>query len=136
VSLRQRLRKLERLSRAAIGGDKLPWGALRAEGESFFERLARHMVFEDRYLTQALLVADSWGEQRAAQFRDEHREQREFLAYVLDQLRDEQRPERLIAANLLDLIELLRRDMEEEESVFLDPRVLRNDVVAIDAFSG
>lgn len=134
--LRGRMRRLEEMARAVIEGEKLPWGALRAEGESFFERLAHHMRWEDRYLAPVLRDADSWGEVRCLRLADDHREQREFLEYVLQQLRDEGRPARLVAANLLDLIELLLKDMEEEEAVFLDEQVLRDDVIAIDVISG
>ena len=134
--LRERMRKLEQMSRAAIAGEKLPWGALHAEGESFLARLAVHMRWEDLYLVPVLREADSWGEARSQQLSEEHREQREFLEYVVRQLRDEGRPVRLVAANLLDLIELLRRDMQEEECIYLDERVLRDDVIAVDVISG
>ena len=134
--LRERIGRLERMASAVVAGDELPWGALRAEGESFLEQLARHMRWEDVHLVPVLRDADCWGEVRCTQFAEEHREQRESLEYVVRHLRDEGRPDRLVARDVLALAELLRADMEEEESVFLDERVLRNDVIAIDMISG
>ncbi len=41
-----------------------------------------------------------------------------------------------LARNLLDLIALLRTDMDEEERDLLDERVIRDDVVGIDVETG
>ena len=98
--------------------------------------LARHMRWEDRHLGPALLDADAWGEERLARLRGDHREQREILAHSLERLRDSNRPGVLVTSDLRDLILMLRDDMEEEERDLLDPRVLRDDVVAIDLEAG
>lgn len=134
--LRERMAKLEQLALAVENGERLPWGVLRAEGESFLEQLAQHMRWEDLHLVPVLREIDAWGECRSSKLADEHRVQRELLEYVVHQLRDEERPESLVAGDLADLVELLRKDMDEEEAAFLAEEILRDDPVAIDAFSG
>lgn len=134
--LRQLLTRLEGLARDAIAGSRLAPGALRSEAEFLLERLGVHMTWEDDHLVPVLREADAWGEARCERFADEHREQRELLHYALAQLQDDSRPENVVAANVLDLIALLREDMQEEESVFLDERVLRDDVIGIDVDTG
>lgn len=134
--LREQMAKLEQMARLAVDGQELPWGELRGTGEAFLDGLARHMQWEENHLVPALREADSWGEVRCQQLADEHREQRLILESAVHSLRSETRPENLVASDLLHLIDLLRKDMEEEEAVFLDERVLRDDPVAIDATSG
>ena len=136
AKLRERLDVLERISRSAAAGGRLAGAVLRAEGESLLVQLSRHMSWEDEHLVPVLRDSDSWGEIRCTQLATEHREQRELLRYALRKLRDEGRPAILVARNLLDLVDLLRADMTEEESVFLDERVVRDDVVGVDVFSG
>jgi len=133
--LRGRLERLERLALAAAAGSD-DARALRGEAESFLDRLAIHMGWEDLHLVPVLREADSWGEVRIERFGREHREQRELLEYVLRELHDERRPEPVVARRVLDLVALLRADMDEEESVFLDERILRDDPIAIDLFAG
>ena len=81
-------------------------------------------------------LIDAWGEERAEILETDHREQRELLRDVIDKLRDHDRPPRVVAENVLDLVALLRQDMEEEEAMLLDPRVLRDDIVGIDVEAG
>ena len=49
---------------------------------------------------------------------------------------DGTQPADLLARDVAHLIALLRDDMRQEEAELLDERVLRDDVVAIDALSG
>jgi iron-sulfur cluster repair protein YtfE (RIC family) len=134
--LREQLTKLEQLARAALVGTQLPTAALRGEAKVLLESLVSHMSWEDRYLAPVLLEADAWGDLRCAQLAEDHREQRNLLEYALRQLHDEGRPESIVAGNLLDLVALLRDDMNDEESALLDEGLLRDDVVGVDVFSG
>ena len=136
-TIRAMLEILENRARqvAAKGSGPLV-GPLRLEGETLLETLLTHMRWEDRFLRPALLEADAWGEERAALLDRDHKEQREMLAFVLGMVRDLSRPRDVIARNLLDLVRLLNEDMEDEEQVLLDERVLRDDVVAIEVESG
>ncbi|MDJ0864629.1 MAG: hemerythrin domain-containing protein [Myxococcota bacterium] len=135
-ALRERLVALAELARQVADGDTDQARTLRGEAALFLEVLGTHMKWEDRFLRPALADADAWGKERVARLDADHREQREVLAAVLDRLLDGTRPAPLVARDVLDLVELLRRDMAEEEQDLLDPRVLRDDVVTIDGMSG
>ena len=134
--LREQLTKLEQLSRAALVGTQLPRAALRGEAKVLLASLASHLNWEDRYLAPVLREADAWGALRCVKMAEDHHEQRNLLEYVLRQLHDESRPGSIVAGNLLDLIALLREDMNEEESALLDENLLRDDVVGIDVTTG
>lgn len=136
AELRGRLAGLEGLAREVVDGERRLVGALRLEGEELLDRLADHMRWEERYLAPALHDADAWGDERVKRLIDDHREQRDLLADSLSRLRDPSRPPVLLARNVLDLVSLIREDMEDEEAVALDERVLRDDVIAVDAEAG
>ena len=135
-ALRVSLDRLEALARAVGGGSSDHVDELRRSGRALLASLETHMHWEDLHLGPALREADAWGEEREARLREDHREQREVLALALDALRDAERPAVLVARGLLDLIVLLREDMEDEERSLLDPNVLRDDVVSIDLEAG
>lgn len=134
--LRGMLLSLEALGHEVLAGDRQHLGALRVEGETLHERLLEHMHWEDVYLVPALREADAWGVERAHQIEDDHREQRELLRHTLAGLRDQSRPPMMLARTMVDLVKLLRDDMEHEEQCMLDERVLRDDVVGIDVETG
>ncbi len=83
-----------------------------------------------------LLEADAWGEERLARLQSDHAGQRELLQFAADRLRDRSRPAELVVMDLASLVTLVRADMAAEENDLLDPAVLRDDVVAIEAESG
>ncbi len=135
-ALRGMLLSLESLGQQVSAGQRHLVGPLRLEGEALLDRLLTHMKWEDVHLRPALLAADAWGEARAERLDRDHREQRALLEDSLSRVRDPSRPACLLARNLLDLIALLRTDMDEEERDLLDTRVLRDDVVGIDVETG
>jgi iron-sulfur cluster repair protein YtfE (RIC family) len=130
------LMSLEHVAERVRGGDPSLVGALRLEGEELLRRLQEHMLWEDLHLAPALRQADAWGEERAARLDSDHREQRQVLAHCLDAVSDPSRPTSVVARTLIDLIGMLREDMEEEERLLLDERVLRDDVIGIDVETG
>lgn len=132
--LRGELQRLEGLKRAAGQPEASPHDAvaLRACTEAFLGRLRRHMAWEERYLLPALREADAWGEERAVRLLDDHREQVRLLDFVIERLHDEARPDALVVRDVGALVAFLLVDMDEEERDLLDPRVLRDDVIAID----
>jgi len=134
-ALREQLNRIERLAGEVRAGQAPSPSGLRGEAEALLDRLAVHMHWEDRHLVPVLREADSWGDVRVERFAREHREQRELVEYVLRELHDAHRPEDVVAGKVLDLVALLRGDMEEEESAFLDEHLLRDDPVAIDLFT-
>lgn len=136
VALRRQLGDLESCAQRTSehpGGEA---AELRSQAEALVTTLAEHMRWEDLYLAPALREADAWGLERAERLDCDHREQRELLSHVLSKLHDRERPPKLVVDTVLDLIRLLREDMQEEEELLLDPRVLRDDTVGIDVETG
>lgn len=134
--LRGRIGELERTARSVIAGERRQLGGLRARAEDLLALLTTHMGWEDRYLAPALEDADAWGPERAALLADDHAEQRAYLTRLIQALQDPQRPPNVLAASVLEWVGRLYRDMEQEEAFFLDPDVLRDDVVGINVETG
>ena len=121
------LLSIEALSEKVLGGDDSQMRALRVEGETFHEQLLEHMRWEDRYLAPLLWSSEAWGEERAKQLERDHLEQRELLLHTLEGLRDPRRPTVALARTMVDLMGMLRLDMEEEDAVLSDSRLLQDD---------
>jgi len=134
--LRRRLGEIQRLARDVVANERQHVAGLRARAQELLDTLAEHMRWEDRYLSPALEDSDAWGPERADLLAEDHREQRAFLSELVAKLNDATQPPTELAEALLDLVDRLYRDMDEEESFFLDPNVLRDDVVAIDVEAG
>ena len=138
LSDHERLRRdLDRLGDLAgvIRNGHVALATLRADTEVLLARLEAHMHWEESYLLPTLREADAWGVERAEQLTRDHREQRELLDYLTRSLRDRAKPAALVEREVRHLIGLLRDDMREEEAELLDERVLRDDVVAVDALT-
>lgn len=131
-ALRERLDELEDLVRDVERGNGERALSLRMHAVELLRALENHMQWEDCYLVPVLRESDAWGPERVKRFDADHREQREVLHHVLHVLADTDRPACLIARGVRDFVFLLRADMDEEENVFLDPRVVRDDVIGID----
>jgi len=134
--IRQLLDEVEGLTRRFESGEQDAGPALVEKGLLLHETFCRHLDLEDDILARALREADAWGEERAARLAREHREQRELLSYLMSRLRDESRPTVLVARELKNFAELMREDMEQEESEALSDEVLRDDVITGDTQSG
>jgi hemerythrin-like domain-containing protein len=135
-ALRARLEEIEDLVVVVEEGGAERELSLRMRAVEFLDALERHMQWEERHLVPVLRDSDAWGPERVERFHHEHREQREVLRHILAILGDRDRPATLVARGIRDFAVLMRADMEDEESVFLDPRVVRDDVVAIDVETG
>jgi iron-sulfur cluster repair protein YtfE (RIC family) len=136
AGLRELIERVESLAREVSGGERPQVRELRTAAETLLSTLLRHMDWEDRELVPALADSDAWGPERARRLSEEHVEQRQFLGGVIEGLRDSQRPPMALAASLIDLAQTLLIDMEEEEAFFLDPDVLRDDVIGINVETG
>jgi len=134
--VRRLLDEVEALVARVGAGDVASTPRLRESGATLHDKLSRHLDLEDRYLAPALRDADGWGEERARQLTEEHREQRAMLAYILDQLRDADRLPALLSQTLGTFVTAIREDMEHEETAVLRDDVLRDDVVAVDVEAG
>jgi hypothetical protein len=120
--IRGLLLSIESLARDALAGQWKRAGPLRLEGGYLLNRLLGHMYWEDVHLAPKLRSAGAWGSAQAARLAADHLEQRELLRHSLERVGDRTRPTVLLARNLLDLIALLRSDMDEEDEMLLDER--------------
>lgn len=134
--LRRQLLGIERLAQEVATGERRHVGPMRQAVERLLAVLHEHMRWEDRHLAPAVEDADAWGPERAALLAADHREQRTMLAEVVAELQSQDRPAAVLAARLLELVRHLREDMASEEAIFLDPKVLRDDVIGIDVETG
>jgi Hemerythrin HHE cation binding domain len=134
--LRARLLVLEAQAGAVGRTGKSHAGELRNQASELLLRLRDHMHWEDLHLRPFLLVADAWGQERAEALDRDHREQRELLEFALERIQAEGHPTAIVVKTIVDLIALLRADMEDEEARVLDPSVVRDDVVGIDVETG
>ena len=134
--LRSRFDAIEYLAKDIIDGWRDDIHLLIRVGELMLSELFDHMRWEEEHLAPALRTADTQGEDRAARLAEDHREQRMLLRYELERLRDPAIPKLLLSRNLLDYLELLRRDMQEEERWMLDLCPLRNEFVGVEVTTG
>jgi iron-sulfur cluster repair protein YtfE (RIC family) len=136
----QRLRKLigatERVAALIEEGEEDLGDSLRVLLVALFRKLKVHMQYEDDVLQPILARIDAFGEVRAAQFDHEHEEQREQMGEILHAACDLHAHPREVAGRALHILRRLLADMEYEEREFLDPDVLRDDIVAIDPEAG
>jgi len=134
--LRGLLAKVDALAKRAVAGEAGCAEELRQSGRTLLDKLVAHLDLEDRSLVPAVRDADAWGEERAARLSHEHLEQRELFEYILARLRDSNRASILLGRELHAFVEALLADMEHEEQTILDEKLLRDDVIAIDAETG
>jgi iron-sulfur cluster repair protein YtfE (RIC family) len=136
AKLRGLLAEVQSLVSLVARGHRDAEDLLRERGRALHDFFCGHLDLEDRILVPALRQSDGWGEERARLVSEEHREQREIMSYILERLTDPQRPGILVARDLASLADRLAADMMHEEDAMLSDRVLRDDVIAIDAMTG
>ena len=94
-----------------------------------------HNRDEESQLRPLLLDADSFGEVRVAEMVAAHLQEHAALREALRDAVDPGVPDRSARA-ALEVVSRLRRHMDAEEAQFLNERVLRDDLVSLDAFGG
>lgn len=130
AALRASVEEVESLARSVLEGSRGLRRELSDLGESLLESLESHITWEDDHL--APLLRDAvLGEEREALMRQDHREQRQVLRYLLEKLRDRRRLIDLLARNVLDFSAMLRDDMTEEEQVLLCSDAPQDDVLGV-----
>jgi iron-sulfur cluster repair protein YtfE (RIC family) len=136
----ERLRRLigaaERVAALIDDGEEDLGDSLRVLMVALFRKLKVHMQYEDEMLQPILAKIDAFGEVRAAQFDKEHEEQRDQMGQILHVACDLRAHPREVAGKTRDLLQRLLVDMDYEEREFLDPDLLRDDIVAIDPEAG
>jgi len=94
-----------------------------------------HNREEESQLRPLLLGADSFGEVRIAGMVADHMQEHAALREALRDAVEPNLPDRSARA-ALEVVSRLRRHMDAEEAQFLNERVLRDDLVSLDAFGG
>lgn len=98
---------------------------LHDRGLALYETFSAHLESEQELLEPALRKAGPAGERRAQRLRNEHREQRELLRYLMARLEQHPEPTILIARELQHFAGFLRFEMAYEEETMLSAAVLR-----------
>jgi hypothetical protein len=97
--------------------------------------LDAHNRLEEEALEPLLRRVDAWGPERISRMLEHHRA--EHAAFVDDLCRLSMADDPAVArAALAELAEAVSRHMDQEERDFLNARVLRDDIVALDASGG
>lgn len=140
LSDHERLRRLTGAVERVVGliedGEEDLGDSLRVLLVALFRKLKVHMKYEDDVLRPILASVDAFGDVRAEQFEREHEEQRGQMSDILRAACDLQARPREVAAHARDILQRLLADMDYEEREFLDPKLLRDDIVSIDAETG
>lgn len=98
------------------------------------DALQRHNRREEQLLRKLIATVDAWGQARADLMTDEHVREHDALHGAL--LGMTRTPSEFAGAGMQLLLDQLLGHMAREERAFLNERVLRDDVVAIDPFGG
>lgn len=110
--------------------------SLRVLLVALFRKLKAHMHYEDEELAPILRDVDAFGDVRAEAFAREHEDQREQMAELLQAATDNNAAPRRTAARAREITARVLSDMDHEEQTFLDPDILRDDVVVADTQTG
>ncbi|MCA9519004.1 MAG: hemerythrin domain-containing protein [Myxococcales bacterium] len=118
------------------GGELALSAELKARIERFSVALTAHMAHEEAYLAPALRQSTNWRDQNLNDLRAHHDAQREKLRVLMLALRDPEVPAEVIIHDVSMLLEEVEADVAEEDAQVLTTRMLRDDVVSIDASDG
>lgn len=106
-------------------------GELQAAVMALDSELLRHLAEEERLLEPILAGVDAWGSVRVGLLRAEHAHQRAILAVLTGP--SAWPAATLVAGRTLSLCDDLLADMAFEEREFMNERVLRDDLILLDA---
>jgi hypothetical protein len=98
------------------------------------DAVGRHNAREEQLLRGVIPTVDAWGQARAELMTDQHVREHDELHCALVGMACT--PSEFAGAGMLLLLDQLLDHMKREERAFLNERVLRDDVVATDPFSG
>lgn len=132
--LRKRLDEIEAGLKTLTDAHPEPLAQVRVLFKALLEAFVRHVEHEEALLKPILLDLDAWGPVRLEEMEKEHKEQREHVAALL--AIDPLAPVATWVTEMRGFTDRLRADMDGEERDFLDPNVLRDDVITVDTFSG
>jgi hypothetical protein len=106
--------------------------ALRMRISVLRDDMERHLTTEEALLGPVLERIDAWGPVRLDLLRADHAHQRAVLS-VLRSDRAAALSPLVLSRRVLGLLDDIIADMEAEDRDLLDPRVLRDDIIQLDA---
>ena len=115
-----------------VGAEETDSTSLRSLISELRDDLERHLTTEEALLGPVLERIDAWGPVRLDLLRAEHAHQRAVLS-VLRSDRAAAVPPLKLARRVLGLLDDIIADMDAEDRDLLDPRVLRDDLIQLDA---
>ena len=107
-------------------------GSLRGQIAALATELEAHMATEEALLGPVLERLDAWGPVRLDLMRADHIRQREAMAFFRSKAAEALRPADLVG-RVLGLLDEILSDMDLEDRDLLDAKVLRDDVIQLDA---
>ena len=127
AELKELLGEIETLAKRfeqSAGNTPAVGNQLHNRGLALYEKFGAHLESEQELLEPALRKTGPEGERLAHRLRNEHREQRELLKYLIDRLEQHPEPTILIARELQHFAGFLRLEMAHEEETMLSAAVL------------
>jgi hypothetical protein len=115
-----------------LGTEATDCGDLRMRVSVLYDDLHRHLATEEALLEPVLERIDAWGPVRLDLLRAEHAHQRAVLS-LLRSDRAAALPPLVLSRRVLGLLDDIMADMDAEDRDLLDPRVLRDDIIQLDA---
>jgi iron-sulfur cluster repair protein YtfE (RIC family) len=105
---------------------------LRNQVGELRDEMEKHLATEEALLGPVLERLDAWGPVRLDLMRAEHAHQRAVLAVLRSDRAGALSP-LLLARRVLGLLDDVLADMDAEDRDLLDARVLRDDIIQLDA---
>lgn len=115
-----------------LGSEATDCAGLRMRISVLHDDLQRHLATEEALLEPVLERIDAWGPVRLDLLRAEHAHQRAVLS-LLRSDRAAALPPLVLSRRVLGLLDDIMADMDAEDRDLLDPRVLRDDIIQLDA---
>ena len=130
--LRALIRGVREAALEVLGAESDDSSELRRRIGKLRDDMEHHLQTEEALLEPVLERIDAWGPVRLDLLRAEHAHQRAVLS-LLRSDRAAALPALLLARRVLGLLDDIVADMDAEDRDLLDPRVLRDDVIQLDA---
>jgi hypothetical protein len=130
--LRALIARIRETALKALKSDRAASEELHVLVGLFRGEIEKHLAAEESMLAPVLERIDAWGPVRLDLMRAEHAHQRAVLAVLRSHPAGEL-PAALFAPRVLGLLDDVSADMDAEDKDLLDPRVLRDDVIQLDA---
>lgn len=127
LDLRDKLSHLEKLIA------KKEHSQIEKTFKDFSEKFVKHIENEERILIPALRNTTGWGDVRGDMMKNEHISQRERLKNLTSTIA--QQNFNKYSPELEDFIRAIYADIDKEEKDFLNPNVLKDDVITVDVGS-